>query len=216
MAQIKLAYPKIPDSKNCPFKQCIAFEKYDGTNLHWVWDSELGWYAFGTRRDRFDLDEMGITDFNAAHPGLEEAASIFMRDFANSLSTIFHNNPDYHCPEITVFTEFFGASSFAGMHKKEDSKQLVLFDVQTDKGIIEPEKFVKDFKELNIAKVVYRGKLTGKFIDDVREGKYSVAEGVICKGGKSSEDLWMVKIKTNAYMKRLQEVFKDNWNNYWE
>lgn len=102
------------------------------------------------------------------------------------------------------------------MHKKEDSKQLVLFDVQTDKGIIEPEKFVKDFQELNIAKVVYRGKLTGKFIDDVREGKYNVAEGVICKGGKSSEDLWMVKIKTNAYLKRLQEVFKDNWNNYWE
>jgi hypothetical protein len=213
MTPIKLAYPKIPDSKNCPFKQCIVFEKYDGTNLHWVWDSELSWYAFGTRRDRFDLDEMGIRNFNAAHPGLEEAPSIFMRDFANALATIFHNNPDYHCPEIVVFTEFFGASSFAGMHKKEDTKQLVLFDVQTDKGIIEPEKFVKDFKELNIAKVVYRGKLTGKFIDNVREGKFNVAEGVICKGGKSSEDFWMVQIQTNASLKKLPKIFPDDLKN---
>ena len=55
MARIKLAYPKIPGSKNSPFKRCIAFEKYDGTNLHWVWEYELGWYGFGTRRDRFDL-----------------------------------------------------------------------------------------------------------------------------------------------------------------
>ena len=40
-----LVYPKIPDSKNCPHEQCVAFEKYDGTNLHWVWEVELGWYA---------------------------------------------------------------------------------------------------------------------------------------------------------------------------
>jgi hypothetical protein len=51
------------------YEQCIAFEKYDGTNLHWVWEIELGWYAFGTRRRRFDLDEMGMAEFNAAHPG---------------------------------------------------------------------------------------------------------------------------------------------------
>ena len=64
MTRVQLAYPKIPDSKNCPNEQCIAFEKYDGTNLHWVWEIELGWYAFGTRRHRFDLDEMGIAEFN--------------------------------------------------------------------------------------------------------------------------------------------------------
>ncbi len=101
------------------------------------------------------------------------------------------------------------------MYKKDDPKQLILFDVQTDKGIIGPEQFIRDFNELNIARVFYRGKLTGKFIDDVREGKYGVVEGVVCKGGKGGEDLWMMKIKTNAYMTRLQQVFKDNWNNYW-
>lgn len=76
MARVKLAYPKIPDSKNCPLNQCIAFEKYDGTNLHWVWEPELGWYGFGTRRDHFDLDERGIADFNRSHPGLEAASAV--------------------------------------------------------------------------------------------------------------------------------------------
>jgi hypothetical protein len=217
MSRVKLVYPKIPDSRNCPLERCIAFEKYDGTNLHWVWEVELGWYAFGTRRDRFDLDDMGIAEFNADHPGLEEAPEIFQNDFANSLDSLFRDNPQYFCPEITVFTEFLGSSSFAGMHKIEEAKQLILFDVQTDKGIIHPEQFIRDFSEFNIPKIVYRGKLTGKFIDDVRQGKYSVAEGVVCKGGnRSSNQVWMVKIKTYAYMQKLQQAFSDNWENYWE
>jgi RNA ligase len=216
MSRVKLVYPKISDSKNSPLKQCIAFEKYDGTNLHWVWESELGWYAFGTRRDRFDLDDRGIAEFNVAHPGLSEAPKLFLKDFANPLATIFLNNSQYNCPEITVFTEFFGLNSFAGMHQKDDPKQLILFDVQTELGIISPFQFIDDFSGLNIARVVYRGKLTGKFIDDVREVKYDVAEGVVCKGGSSSKDLWMVKIKTHAYMQRLQQAFDRDWGKYWE
>jgi hypothetical protein len=216
MTRVKLAYPKIPGSKNSPTGKCIAFEKYDGTNLHWIWEAELGWYGFGTRRDRFDLDERGIAEFNASHPGLEEAPQIFIRDFAKSLELIFQDNQQYHCPEITVFTEFFGVQSFAGMHQQDDPKQLVLFDVQTDRGMVDPECFVRDFSSINIAKIVYRGKLTGRFIDEVREGKYQVAEGVVCKGKDNANGIWMVKIKTDAYMKKLQQAFKDDWENYWE
>ena len=216
MSRIQLTYPKIPDSKNCPLERCIAFEKYDGTNLHWVWDAELGWYAFGTRRDRFDLDEMGIADFNIAHPGLEAAPDLFMRNFAGPLSAIFHDSPRYHAPEITVFTEFFGPRSFAGMHQKDDPKELVLFDVQTEQGIVMPEQFIQDFKTLRIARVIYQGKLTGQFIEDVRHGKYGVTEGVVCKGGRYPDELWMVKIKTYAYMQQLKQAFQGNWDAYWE
>lgn len=216
MTRIQLAYSKIPDSKNCPLEKCIAFEKYDGTNLHWVWENELGWYAFGTRRDRFDLDERGIAHFNAAHPGLEEAPQIFIRNFAKSLEVLFQENPQYSSSEITVFTEFFGANSFAGMHKQDEPKQLVMFDVEVDRTLIEPENFLRDFSSVNIARVVYRGKLTGKFIDEVREGKYGVAEGVVCKGKSNANGIWMVKIKTLAYMKKLQQAFKDDWETYWE
>ncbi|MEG4840744.1 RNA ligase family protein [Microcoleus sp. B9-D4] len=216
MTRVQLAYPKIPDSKNCPHEQCIAFEKYDGTNLHWVWEIELGWYAFGTRRSRFDLDEMGIAEFNAAHPGLEAAPEIFKRDFASPLESIFRENEEYQCAENTAFTEFFGANSFAGMHQKGDRKQLVLFDVETEGGMVVPDRFIQDFGKLNIARVIYRGKLTGKFMDDLRQGKYGVDEGVVCKGGRNANNLWMVKIKTDAYMQRLREAFKDDWENYWE
>jgi hypothetical protein len=215
MARVNLAYPKIPGSKHWPSGRCVAFEKYDGTNLHWVWERELGWYAFGTRRNRFDLDDVGIAEFNKSHPGYEDAPAIFNREFAQALELSFGQNPDYDSDEITVFTEYLGEDSFAGLHKAEDPKQLVLFDIQTERGMVGPEQFVEEFGGLNIANVVYRGKLTGKFVADVRQGKFGVAEGVVCKGG-SGESLWMIKIKTQAYMERLQKTFSDNWEDYWE
>jgi hypothetical protein len=47
-------------------------------------------------------------------------------------------------------------------------------------------------------------------------GKYRVDEGVICKGGSGGEDIWMVKIKTTAYMSKLQQAFADRWQDFWE
>ena len=69
---------------------------------------------------------------------------------------------------------------------------------------------------MKIARVVYKGKLTGKFIDDVRQGKYSVEEGVVCKGASKAGKLWMFKIKTYSYMEKLKQAFQDDWESYWE
>ncbi|MEG3924623.1 MULTISPECIES: hypothetical protein [unclassified Microcoleus] len=93
---------------------------------------------------------------------------------------------------------------------------MVLFDVETEGGMVVPDRFIQDFGKLNIARVIDGGKLTGKFMDDVRKEKYGVDEGVVCKGGRNANNLWMVKIKTDAYMQRLREAFKDDWENYWE
>jgi hypothetical protein len=211
-----LHYPKIPSSRDAPGGRCIAFEKYDGTNLHWDWDREFGWITFGTRRDSFDLYGSGLDAFAAAHPGLEEAAQVFLRTHAAPLEEIFRKHPAYTAPRLTVFTEFLGPNSFAGMHKKDDPKQVMLFDVQTDRGIIGPEQLIADFSAIGIARVVYRGKLTGQFAEDVRCGKYGVHEGVVCKGGSGGEDLWMCKIKTYDYLERLKQAFADGWEDYWE
>jgi hypothetical protein len=216
MARIPLIYPKIPGSSEAPLSRCIAFEKYDGTNLHWVWDREFGWITFGTRRDSFHLDETGIREFHREHPGLDEGPALFEADYAQQLEAVFQSHEAYRTTnQATVFTEFFSPGSFAGMHRKGDPRQLILFDVLVDAGMIGPDQFVRDFGHLKIARVVYQGKLTGKFADDVRKGKYGVAEGVVCKGG-SGENLWMVKIKTNDYMARLKEAFKERWEDYWE
>ena len=216
MARIKLAYPKIPGSSKAPLELCVAFEKYDGTNIHWVWERELGWYAFGMRRNRYDLDEFGIAQFHEAHPGYPDAVDIFLRDLARPLAELFTNHPNYDRPEITVFTEYFGPQSFAGLHKDLDTKRLVMFDVSIGDDLVPPDQFVEDFSHLSIPRVIYRGKLTGKFADDVRHGRYEVEEGVVCKGGQTSDKLWMVKIKTYAYMSKLKQAFHNDWEAYWE
>lgn len=214
MATIDLIYPKIAGSRDAPGGRCIAFEKVDGTNLHWFWDFEFGFVSFGTRRDSFFLTDAGIAEFGAAHPGLEEAPVAFRRDLAEPLAAVLRAKYPKSA-SVVAFTEFVGPGSFAGRHRAGDAKSLVLFDVKTDDGILDAETFVGDFGHLRIPRIVYRGKLTGKFADDVREGKFGVAEGVVCKGG-AGDRLWMAKIKTHAYLQKLKEAFKDDWEQYWE
>src|SRR5204863_6968087 len=113
------------------------------------------------------------------------------------LGRVFRDNLHYQAIHgLKVFTEFLGPNSFAGLHKAGDPKRLVLFDVWGDGfGLIGSRQFVDDFGHLPVARVIYEGKLTGRFANDVRTGKYGVAEGVVCKGGKGGLDLWMAKIK---------------------
>src|SRR5215510_1344778 len=108
-----LHYPKIPGSKNSPDGHCIAFEKLDGTNLHWCWDRDFGWHAFGTRRDEFNLTADGVAAFNAAHPGLEAAAQAFARALAAGLDSVFRDHPPSQPhPAFKVLGEFLGPNSF--------------------------------------------------------------------------------------------------------
>jgi hypothetical protein len=213
-----LHYPKIPGSRNAPDGRCVAFEKYDGTNLHWDWDRDFGWHAFGTRRDEFNLTEAAVEQFTRRHAHLRQSVEVFWATLAEGIEKVFREHPGYRdCPAFKVFTEFLGPNSFAGLHKEGDPKELHLFDVLAEPlGIIGPRQFVADFGHLHTARVVYEGKLTGKFAEDVRLGKYGVAEGVVCKGGSDGEDVWMVKIKTYAYMERLKQAFAERWEEYWE
>jgi hypothetical protein len=223
-----LHYPKMPDSHRAPGGRCIAFEKYDGTNLHWEWDRDFGWHSFGARRDAFNLTESGIAQFVLAHAHLRECIDVFQTTLADAIERVFRDNPNYAgFSSLKVFTEFFGPNSFAGLHKTDDPKRLVLFDVWAEPfGMIGPEQFVADFGHLGprAARVVYRGKLTGQFVEDVRVGKYKVNEGVVCKGGAlrraspvgGGPDLWMAKIKTYAYLEKLKAAFAQDWERYWE
>ena len=213
-----LHYPKIPGSRNAPDGRCIAFEKYDGTNLHWDWDRDFGWYAFGTRRDEFNLTDTGIEEFTKRHAHLRSCFEIFRSQLASGLEQVFRDHPEYvGFNNLKAFTELLGPNSFAGLHKDADSKELRLFDVWAEPfGMIGPGQFVADFGHLPIARVLYEGKLTGKFAEDVRIGRYAVQEGVVCKGGMGGSDLWMMKVKTYAYMKRLKLAFEDHWEDHWE
>lgn len=213
-----LHYPKIPGSRNAPDGRCVAFEKYDGTNLHWDWDRDFGWHAFGTRRDVFNLTDAGTEQFAQRHAHLRQSVVAFRGTLAVALERMFREHPAYvGFDSIKAFTEFLRPNSFAGLHKEDDPKELRLFDVWTEPfGMVGPHQFVADFGHLPITRVVYEGKLTGKFTEDVRAGKYGVAEGVVCKGGTGGPDIWMVKVKTYAYLEQLKQAFADRWEDYWE
>lgn len=213
-----LHYPKIPSTRDCPGGRCVAFEKSDGTNLHWAWDRQFGWHSFGTRRDEFALAPVGIEQFTQAHAQLRESVEVFRDSLADGIERVLTGHEAFRpFDSFKVFTEFFGLNSFAGLHKADDPKQLVLFDVWAESfGVIGPDQFVTAFGHLASARVVYRGKLTGKFAEDVRRGKYDVQEGVVCKGGTGGADLWMAKIKTYAYMEKLKAAFADRWEEFWE
>lgn len=210
--KVPLAYQKIPDTFNCPLKQCIAFEKYDGTNIHWVFSPPYGWVDYGTRRDRFPLNSSGETQFEQAHPELAGVSRLW--DQEGKLGCYL---TDKHplAQEIVVFTEYYGPNSFAGSHQPQDKMELVIFDVQVDGNLISPQEFVEFFKDFNIARVVFRGKYTGQLFVDVRSGKYGVKEGVVIKGMVSNK-VYMAKIKTDAYLERLKSEFGDSWREYWE
>lgn len=226
--KIPLAYPKIPDSVNCPLKQCIAFEKLDGTNLHWIWEYDH-WTRFGTRRSEFLLKRNGIVEFNSEHPQLVRAVDLFNDTIRDSLTAHFFSLEEYKSKKISVFTEFYGNESFAGQHSINDeylnSQYLKVIDVAiiipTNKGdvynFIFPQKFAEEYNLFifDIPKIVYKGKYTGQFAEDVRNGKYSVNEGVVCKGVVDNK-VYMTKIKTNSYMEELKNRFHNNWKDYWE
>ena len=211
--KIKLAYPKIPDTLHCPLKQCIAFEKIDGTNIHWVWTPQNGFESFGTRRDRYTYTDASLIEFHKYHYGLDGLNEAFQK-IEPSLND-FLIKQYYAAKEVIIFTELYGPNSFAGKHKPQDKKQLFLFDVQVDGVMLPPEEFIQLFEPFGIPKVVFKGKFSGQLYADVRSGTYKVKEGVVVKGIVNNE-IYMAKIKTSAYARELREKFKGDWKNYWE
>jgi hypothetical protein len=150
--------------------------------------------------------------FDASDPVFGKAIPIFMDTMAEE---IVRRVKDYErgIQRITVFTEFFGPKSFAGVHDPGDMMDLRLFDAFLFKrGLMSPRAFLKTFGGLPYAaEVVYEGNLNQQFITDVRTGQYPVVEGVVAKG----ED-FSVKIKTNAYFQKLNEVYGTDYRLYWE
>jgi hypothetical protein len=184
-----------------PREHCIAFTKYDGSNIRVKYTNKKGFHLFGSRTQMFDEH----------HPFLAEAIPIFRTFYENPLMDLideyFHNER-----EIIAFLEFFGPNSFAGWHEKDDPKTLMLFDIMVghkNRKFLLPQEFVKLCNKfmIGIPLVIYEGNLTDQFIQDVRAGKYDVNEGVVCKGtektGAHRGGVWMAKIKTQAYLDKL-------------
>ena len=111
-------YPSIEGSSKAPLgKPCIAFYKYDGSNLRWEWNPKKGWFKFGTRTQLF----------NETDAVFGEAIPLFMKIGDEIVRRV--KSVERQCQRITAYTEFFGATSFAGTHTPGEPKELRLFDV---------------------------------------------------------------------------------------
>lgn len=201
-------FPSIPHVEGFHGQPCIAFYKYDGSNLRFEWSKKRGWYKFGTRQRMFDkTDEV-----------FGEAIDVFLNTYGSSLPEVFKKDKLFrNAQQVIAFVEFFGERSFAGQHIDGDPKKVVLIDVNIHKrGIISPHEFVESFGHLPVAQALYQGPLTPSFETAVRKGEIpNLNEGVICKGG-SGHKLWMCKIKTDAYREKLKQVYADRWQEFWE
>lgn len=193
------SYPSIPGLKNIPWgEDCIAFYKYDGSNLRFEWNKKQGWYKFGTRRRLFDETDIeygrSIELFKNKHAeGIEKVLREKYKSFDNAI----------------VFCEFFGDESFAGWHNFEKPFELKIIEIGIHKkGFILPEDFVKNFGHLNISDVIYKGRLDQNFVNSVKNGVYNLKEGVVVKGSLSGKNpnhsYWMAKIKTNWWFDELK------------
>jgi hypothetical protein len=201
-------YPSIPGWRKSPEigSSCIAFEKYDGSNLRWEWQLKRGWYKYGTRTRLFDASHVL---YGQAIPLFQDVIGPIVLD--RILSSLDHKASTIR--KMIAFTEFFGPSSFAGQHDEAEPKQLKLFDVWLfQKGLVEPKLFLSLFYPFDFcAREVYSGPMNNQFILDVQRGDYSVTEGVICKGHN-----WSAKIKTSTYLERLKKHFGHDWEKYAE
>mgnify|MGYP000926571394 FL=1 len=201
-------YPSIEGPNGDFGKPCIAFYKYDGSNLRFEWSPKKGWNKFGTRTSLFDKSD----------PVFGSAVDLFMATQAEGIERVIRDTKEFRNNErVTAYCEFFGPKSFAGIHDLEipnEPMELVLFDINLHKkGILGPREFVNHFGHLKTAQVVYEGNFNQTLIDAVRNRTLPVWEGVIAKGG-SGHDLWMRKIKSNDYLDKLRAVFAGEWERY--
>lgn len=194
-----LQYPSIKSWKNSVIgKPCIAFYKYDGSNLRWEWQPKKGWFKYGTRTQLFDKNT----------PLYNQSIELFNDTIGPVVASTISQITRSKTERIVAFTEFFGESSFAGTHDFDEEKILKLFDVSIyKKGFIPPRQFLELFGDFDFcAKAVYEGNMSNQFINDVKMGMYPVYEGVICKGVN-----WSAKIKTLHYLQRLKNTNPQQW-----
>lgn len=191
-------YPKIEYIKDIIGMEATVFNKLDGSNLRFEWNKKRGWFKFGTRNNLMDKD----------YPELGAGIEIFLNKYGEDLSKVFVDK--YKKVEsFVVFGEFFGPNSFAGSHLKEDKKDVVLFDVNGyKKGFLPPDEFIQNFGHLDIPEILYKGEMSQDIITSIKENHWNLVEGVVVKGNWGKE-VWMTKIKTNDWISKVKEKFKE-------
>lgn len=197
-------YPKMDYWNKGRFGEyCYSFNKCDGSNVRYAFTKKRGWYKFGSRNVMIDEKT----------PILGEGVTIFLNNWADELEKIFKQKEYRSIDQFIAFGEFYGKNSFAGQHVDTDVKKVSIFDIdQYKKGFVPPRQFIEDFGHLEIPEVIYQGEYTEEMIEDVRNNKFGLKEGVVSKGvykSKGKDVCWSCKIKTNEWLQKVKTKFGD-------
>ena len=212
-----IEYPSIAFSAKAPRKRMVAFDKLDGSNFRAKWVAGKGFVGYGTRTQLINEDTEYWGDMvrcfkTRYQTPLEQHLNI-------TLKTSKGQKP---VQEAVIFGEYLGPNSFAGKHcDGADAMRIVFFDVllgKKQRKFLLPYEFIDYLGDVvEIPRVIYEGNLTKEFITEIVSST-ELNEGVICKGcersGAYSGNVWMCKIKTQAYLDRLKETFKESWKKY--
>lgn len=184
-------------------KPYYAFSKLDGSNVRCEWHPKKGFWKFGSRTQL--LDEKSSELGAKAVPLMKAQEEEFTRVFKKA-----------KIQEATLFFEFFGPSSFAGVHNfQEEGLRTVLIDCCVyKKGFLLPQEFIKLFSgEVEHAEHLYTGNVSEEFVKSVKESTLEgmAFEGVICKGAplKNGYQPHMFKVKSNAWIERVKALYTD-------
>jgi len=140
------------------------------------------------------------------------AIEIFLNKYAENLTKIFKGKNYRNTLSFVCYSELVCEESEFGQHNFHNGKfDLVLFDIEQYKtGFVAPRQFVKDFGDTGIPKIIYEGNLNREFVTNIKENKYGLSEGVVCKGvipNRKENNLYYCKIKTNDWFDRLQAKY---------
>jgi len=191
-------YPSIPVSNGQSFEGLglvDVFDKLDGNNLRFEFSSKRGWYKFGSRTQMID----------ATHEQFGDGVQFFLDNVADDLLACVRKPQ-----KMTVFAEWWGPQSLAGMHQDGDDMRLTVFDATlNNKGWMSPKEFRKTF-EGNIDTPDHLGQhnWTRGFIERVKAGEL---EGITFEGvvGKTltGPRLRMGKAKTQRWIDAVNVLF---------
>jgi len=187
-------------------KHIFAFDKIDGSNFRAEWSKKLskksaftyGFGKFGTRGEM-------IKNYN--NP-FSEGVDIFKDKYSVELDKIFRENKRFQgIDRITVYGEFYGDHSFAGLHDWDEEHDIKIFDVFLyKKGFLPPAEFMKIFQDINTCNFIWSGIFSQEFVDTIENDSIlGLKEGVVCKGVENQE-VFMFKLKTKKWLDKVRAI----------
>ena len=199
----------------------------------WAWnklDGQNFCCKYSPKQKQFTMFGSKTQNVDETSEQFGDAVRYFKTNISETLINILKTNSKKGdvftgVEEITVFFEWVGENSFAGVHDPNDKMKLVLIDVfLKKKGYIEPKDFYKLFSGydcIELPELIYRGKLTREFINSIITNDWtqpncqypSVKEGVVCKRSTllKGQRLPKVKVKTLWWLNKLKSQYPQTW-----